>query len=91
MSHNKSIEIYHKITKLPYSQCRRILKENHWDLTRALLPDFYKIMNHLQDAMEQVMKSLEPFAEAVIQSFTAVANAIGDALESQNMTVDDSK
>ena len=81
MSKNKSIEIYHKITKLPYSQCRRILKENHWDLTRALLPDFYKIVDALREALEQVMKSLEPFAEAVIQSFTAIADAAYAALE----------
>lgn len=84
ISHNKTIEIYHKITKLPYSQCRRILKTNCWDLTRALLPDFYKIMNHLQDAMEQVIKSLEPLAEAVIQTFTAVKEFLLDALETQD-------
>ncbi|MBQ1293789.1 MAG: hypothetical protein IIY21_07100 [Clostridiales bacterium] len=85
MSHNKSIEIYHKITKLPYSQCRRILKEHHWDLTRALLPDFYKIVDALMEALEQVMKSLEPFAEAVIETFTVLRNSILDA-NLENMT-----
>ncbi|MBQ1296779.1 MAG: hypothetical protein IIY21_22230 [Clostridiales bacterium] len=85
MSHNKSIEIYHKITKLPYSQCRRILKEHHWELTRALLPDFYKIVDALREALEQVMKNLEPFAEAVIETFTVLRDSILDA-NLENMT-----
>ena len=76
MSHNKSIELYHKITKLPYSQCRKTLKENHWDLTRALLPDFYKIVDTLKEALQQVMKSLEPLAEAVIETFTVLRDAL---------------
>lgn len=80
MSKNKDIELYHKITKLPYSQCRRILKEHHWDLMSALFPDFYKIMDTLREAMEQVIKSLEPLAEAVIQTFTAVNSWLADVL-----------
>jgi hypothetical protein len=83
MSKNKSIEIYHKITKLPYSQCRRILKANHWDLTRALLPNFYKIVDTLREALQQVMKSLEPFAEAVIETFNVISDTVLNALDSQ--------
>lgn len=80
MSKNKDIELYHKITKLPYSQCRRILKESHWELTVALFPKWIKSMNQLNESMKSLKESLAYLAEGITNSLTVLNSWLADVL-----------
>lgn len=80
MSKNKDIELYHKITKLPYSQCRRRLKESHWELTVALLPNWIKSMNQFSESMESLKESLEILADGITNSLTVINSWLADVL-----------
>ena len=78
MSKNKDIELYHKITKLPYSQCRKILKESHWELTVALLPNWIKLLNQFCKSMEPLKESLEYLAEGTTNFLTVIDTFLTD-------------
>ena len=70
MSHNKDIKTYHKITNLQYSECRKILKENNWDLGLALLPHWVKALNNT-GLLEPIRESFKTLAD-VMSNFLTV-------------------
>lgn len=80
MSHNKDIETYHKITNLPYSVCRKTLKENRWDLTRALFPNYAKALDALCEVFKPTIKLLENFADALSIVIKTVAECADEIL-----------
>ncbi len=91
MSKNKDIELYHKITKLPYSQCRRRLKESHWELTVALLPEWIKSLNQFSESMKPLKESLVYLAEGITNSLTVINSWLADVLNPFSSIKDDSK
>lgn len=89
MSHNKDIETYHKITNLPYSKCRKILKENNWNLGYALSPEYTKLLNIIRDTMQPVIDSLLPIAEAIVETMKPIVEMALKMSEMEDNTKDD--
>lgn len=68
MSRNKDIKLLHRMTGLPYKECRRMMKEHHWQLWDALpinriikeLPEMVaNIMEHMAEALAQVGQAVK--------------------------------
>lgn len=72
MSKNKTIQEFHQITGLPYSECRRRLREAHWNIGKALLPEF----NINFDAFAEAANKFAEAAKKVAESFCKAINSI---------------
>lgn len=68
MSRNKDIKLLHQMTGLPYAECRKKMKEHHWDVNAALssVPNFDILTNaflKLGKVIQETLKRLDPFKE----------------------------
>lgn len=86
MSRNKDIQYMHEMTGLPYSVCRKKLKENHWDLFEAMgygdaLALLSKTLESLtptiQDALDTISVAVTNLAKSATEVCTNLLDSIG--------------
>lgn len=78
MSRNKDIKFLHWATQKPYKECRRIMKDSHWNLPDAfglISIDEIKSMN---DSLRESFKSLEETTKRVCESIRALTNSFSE-------------
>ena len=80
MSRNEIIKCVHEVSGLPYSECRKILKQNDWDMVKVLGLDG-GFMEQLAEALKPVYEALLNLVEVIISSvdWKALADAINEA------------
>lgn len=66
LSHNKLIKCMHKTTGLPYSVCRKKLKDSHWDLITAM---------GLNEILYNGKRIIDDFAEILVPAINTLADA----------------
>ena len=97
MSRNKTIKAMHEMTGLKYSECRRKLKANHWDIYSAMgfnnlfdkLQEFsFVLRDELLDAVKAVVDAAYEVAEKLMISISEVdwekVKEYADELNRQN-------
>ena len=72
MSRNKDIEFLHQFSGLSYKECRKKMKENHWNLIYAMAGgDLFKFLDEATKAAKEMLesfsKALQPAVEAVLK------------------------
>lgn len=72
MSKNKLTEEFHQITGLPYSECRRRLREAHWDIGKALLPDLNIKFDALAEAVIKAAEAAKKVAESLCKAINSI-------------------
>lgn len=69
MSRNKTIKSMHELTGLPYSECRRKLKANHWDIYSAM--GFENLFDKLQEIRlvlsDELLDAIKPVIDAAYE------------------------
>lgn len=75
-SHNKIIKCMHEMTGLPYSVCRKKLKENHWDLYYAM--GFNLLNKECEKLVEQMGNLLRPAIETLYDATVELINNVAD-------------
>ena len=87
LSHNKTIKFMHETTGLPYSVCRKKLKENQWDLFYALgYGEALKIINEIlyngkrviEDLVENLVPAINTLADACRELAERVVRSISE-------------
>lgn len=85
-SHNKIIKCMHEMTGLPYSVCRKKLKENHWDLYYAT--GFNQLNKGYKEMIENLGNLLRPILEALYDAVVKLANnyvsSVKEAIDEYN-------
>lgn len=72
MSRNKDIEFLHQFSGLSYKECRKKMKENHWNLIYAMAGgDVFKFLDEkakaAKEMLESFSKALQPAVEAIVK------------------------
>lgn len=80
MSKNKIIKFMHDETGLSYKECRKRLKENKWDLVKAMGygEDFEKIIS----LISEFSKGLASAANAMVDATKKIAQSFADTINS---------
>lgn len=85
-SHNKIIKCMHEMTGLPYSVCRKKLKENHWDLYYAT--GFNLLNKEYEEMIENLGNLLRPILEvlydAVVKLVNNYVSSVKEAIDEYN-------
>ena len=76
MSKNKTIQEFHQITGLPYSECRRALKKAHWDICEALLPKYYIDFDALAEAIRKAGEAVKKLSENIHEAIASTINRL---------------
>lgn len=77
LSHNKKIKIMHEMTGLPYSVCRKMLKEKHWNLYRAMGFDkIGEILDNTVIALKPLINSICDAAQKIVEGLTEFISSI---------------
>lgn len=76
MSRNKDIKLLHEWTGWPYKECRKQMKDHHWNLCQAF--NFEEIISKLPDLLEDVSIAIAKVYEATAD----VVKSLKKALES---------
>ncbi len=74
MSRNKTIKAMHEMTGLPYSVCRKKLKENNWDISCAM--GFDDLFNQMKEVSFVLSDVLVDAINAVIDAAYEVAKKL---------------
>lgn len=82
MSRNKDIEQIHRITNLPYSECRRILKDTNWKYEDALTLAMLRNID-LSDLGRRLNSVIKDICSALGEAFLQ----IGENLKSLGQTM----
>lgn len=72
MSRNKTIKAMHEMTGLPYSICRKKLKENHWNLSYAM--GFDQLGKFIDEFNKELCNRVIPVIEAVANATSELVN-----------------
>lgn len=72
MSRNKDIKWLHQLTELLYSECRKKMKEHHWDVGAALEDMLESDLLNLRGTGNAVVDSLLDFAEALRETIATL-------------------
>jgi hypothetical protein len=75
-SHNKIIKCMHEMTGLPYSVCRKKLKENHWDLYYAT--GFNQLNKECEKLVENMGNLLRPAIEILCDATVKLINDVAE-------------
>lgn len=72
MSRNKDIEFLHQFSGLSYKECRKKMKENHWNLIYAMAGgDVFKFLDEMAKATKEMIesfsKALQPAVETIVK------------------------
>lgn len=75
MSRNKDIKLLHQMTKLPYKECRRYMKANHWNFMSAYFAasGLDKLPSELLESVNNMVKSL---SEALANLFQSLGESL---------------
>lgn len=76
MSRNKDIKLLHEWTGWSYKECRKQMKDNHWNLCQAF--NFEELISKLPDLLEDVSIAIAKVYEATAD----VVKSLKKALES---------
>lgn len=77
MSRNKDIKLLHEWTGWPYKECRKQMKDHHWNLCQVF--NFEELISKLPDLMESVSIAIAKVYEAtadVVKSFNKVLESV---------------
>ena len=78
MSRNKDIKFMHDVTGLSYKVCRKKMKDNHWDLCRAL--GYAEALKFISDMLPELCKdaadAINNMAEFAVDMMNNLADAI---------------
>lgn len=81
-SHNKIIKCMHEMTGLPYSVCRKKLKDNHWDLYYAMGSNLFR--KELEKFFENMCNLLMPAIKKLINDFVEGISTAKEAIDEYN-------
>lgn len=95
LSRNKSIKALHDLTPLSYKDCRAILKNNSWDLNKALF-DFYGVKFDNLDKVikacsKRVLQGLQEAFIPLVMSFTKYLTDVVKQLDVEQAFTDSEK
>lgn len=76
MSRNKDIKLLHEWTGWSYKECRKQMKEHHWDLYQAL--GFEELMQTIPSLLDDVSRAVAKVYEATAD----IVKSIKKTLES---------
>lgn len=87
MGRNKDIKLLHDFTGAPYSECRRKMKENHWELYKAMGLETVLDKLKLNIAFDKCCKSASEAliisaAEAFSKDISKLIDCVMDAIAS---------
>lgn len=74
MSRNKDIKLLHEWTGWSYKECRKQMKDNHWDLCQAL--NFEELISKLPDLLESVSIAVTKVYEATVDVLKSFKKAL---------------
>ena len=77
MSRNKDIKLLHELTGWSYKECRKQMKDNHWNLCQAF--NFEELISKLPDLMEDISIAIAKVYEAtadVVKSLKKVLESV---------------
>ena len=80
MSKNKIIKFMHDETGLSYKECRKRLKENKWDLVRAM--GYGEALEKIVSLTQELSKSLASAVNAMVDATKKMAQSIADKMNS---------
>ena len=72
MSRNKDVKFVHKITGLPYSECRRRLKESDWDVWEATKIADASFLNDFAEAIGNAVNTICDAFEILVSSVLSI-------------------
>ena len=78
LSHNKTIKFMHETTGLPYSVCRKKLKENQWDLFYAL--GYGEALKIINDFVDGLIKGLKPAIDALTNAVETMTKSVSETI-----------
>ncbi len=80
MGRNKDIKLLHQFTGAPYSECRRKMKENHWELYKAMgletVLDKLKSNSAFDKCCKSASEALEAFSKDISKLIDGVVDFI---------------
>lgn len=77
MSRNKDIKLLHEWTGWSYKECRKQMKDHHWDLWQAF--NFEERISKLSDPLENISMAIAKVYEAtadVVKSLKKVLESV---------------
>lgn len=77
MSRNKDIKLLHEWTGWSYKECRKQMKDHHWDLWQAF--NFEELISKLPDLLENISMAIAKVYEAtadVVKSLMKVLESV---------------
>lgn len=80
MSKNKIIKFMHDETGLSYKECRKRLKENKWDLVRAM--GYGEALEKIASLTQELSKSLASAVNAMVDATKKIAQSFADTINS---------
>lgn len=80
MSKNKIIKFMHDETGLSYKECRKRLKENKWDLVRAM--GYGEALEKIVSLTQELSKSLASAVNALVDGTKKITQSIADTMNS---------
>ena len=83
MSKNKIIKFMHDETGLSYKECRKRLKENNWNLLRAM--GYGEALEKIVSLTQELSKSLASAINAMVDSCRQLALAVADAISKTDL------
>ena len=78
MSRNKDIKFLHNVTGLSYKVCRQKMKDNHWDVWKALGYD--EMIKFLSDRFPELCKDVADAINNVAEFAVEMINNLADAI-----------
>ena len=80
LSRNKSIKALHDLTSLSYKDCRARLKNNSWDLNKALF-DFYGVkFDNLDKVIKAYSNFFKEFSKTIQEAFISFVKSFTESL-----------
>lgn len=83
MSRNKDIRLLHVLTGDPYSECRRKMKRNHWNLTYAICEGtpYAALLDAIKATTDALKKEFVTLGEVVNTFSETFRNSLKQCLE----------
>lgn len=89
MSRNKDIKFMHDVTGLSYKVCRQKMKDNHWDLCKAI--GYAEALKYLSDSLPKLCKELSDAINNMAEFAVDMMNNLADSIRNIDLSPIDIK
>ena len=79
MSRNKDIKFMHEVTGRSYKECRKKLKDNHWDLFKAM--GYEEALKYISDALPRICEDIAGALKYMAEAAAKLANDTAEAIK----------